>query len=146
MGKAARDSGERRLTQHSPALSCLQANGDSDQDNRRMLGPRYCSGAECHTTSWDIWAYGYGGSKPDAVITVANVSSYGYDANGNMVTATFGYDGDGKMVTATIGITTTYYVGSYFEKSGTITRTYYYHIGKRVATPVLAPKRRCKCA
>ncbi len=47
--------------------------------------------------------------------------------------ASFGYDGDGKMVTATVGVTTTYYVGNCFEKSGTITRTYYYHVGKRVA-------------
>jgi RHS repeat-associated protein len=47
--------------------------------------------------------------------------------------ASFGYDGDGKMVTATVGVTTTFYVGMCFEKMGTITHTYYYHAGKRIA-------------
>jgi RHS repeat-associated protein len=115
------------------------------------------------------WAYTYpssgaGSIRPHAVITVANVSSYGYDANGNMVTrtvgndtyllsydaenrlkevqkggtpvASFGYDGDGKMVTATIGVTTTLYVGDYFERVNGITNTYYYHASKRVAVRV----------
>jgi len=118
------------------------------------------------TEDGSAWAYSYPGSgagsiRPHAVITVASVSSYGYDANGNMVTrtigndtyllsydvenrlkevkksgvvtATFGYDGDGKMVTATVGLTTTYYVGNYFERVNGITNTYYYHAGKRVA-------------
>ena len=112
------------------------------------------------------WVYTYpssgaGSIRPHAVITVASVSSYGYDANGNMVTrtigadtyllrydvenrrtevkkngvvtATFGYDGDGKMVTATVGLTTTCYVGNHFERVNGITNTYYYYGGKRVA-------------
>ena len=118
------------------------------------------------TEDGSVWAYTYPASgansiRPHAVITVANVSSYGYDANGNMVTrtigadtyflrydvenrltevkkngvvtATFGYDGDGKMVTATVGLTTTYYAGNYFERVNGITNTYYYHAGKRIA-------------
>jgi hypothetical protein len=50
-----------------------------------------------------------------------------------VVTATFGYDGDGRMVTATVGLTTTHYVGDYFERVNGITDTYYYHAGKRIA-------------
>jgi hypothetical protein len=126
-----------------------------------MLGTGQCSGVECPTWSWGHCTHEYDDTKLNAVITVANVSSYGYDANGNMVTrtigndtyllsydvenrlmevkkngvvtATFGYDGDGKMVTATIGVTTTLYVGDYFERVNGITNTYYYHAGKRVA-------------
>jgi RHS repeat-associated protein len=106
-------------------------------------------------------ASGANSVRPHAVITVANVSSYGYDANGNMVTrtigndtylprydvenqltevkkngvvtATFGYDGDGKMVTATVGLTTTYYVGDHFERVNGITNAYYCHAGQRIA-------------
>jgi hypothetical protein len=43
----------------------------------------------------------------------------------------FGYDGN--MVTATIDVTTTLYVGDYFERVNGITDTYYYHAGKRIA-------------
>jgi RHS repeat-associated protein len=56
----------------------------------------------------------------------------GLKASG-VVTASFGYDGDGRMVTATVGVTTTYYVGNYFELVNGITHTYYYHGGKRIA-------------
>ncbi len=48
-------------------------------------------------------------------------------------TAAFGYDGDGKLVTATTSGTTTFYVGNYYEKTGSTVRKYYYHGGRRVA-------------
>ncbi len=48
-------------------------------------------------------------------------------------TAAFGYDGDGKLVTATTSGTTTFYVGNYYEKTGSTVRKYYYHAGRRVA-------------
>jgi RHS repeat-associated protein len=116
-------------------------------------------------TAWDAYSYGYG-ARPHAVTSVAippypAVKSFGYDANGNLVTrtigsdtyilsydaenrlrqvkkdgagvASFGYDGDGRMVTATVGVTTTYYLGNYFELVNGITHTYYYHAGKRIA-------------
>jgi len=116
-------------------------------------------------SGWDDWSYGYA-SQPHAVTSVAippypAVKSFGYDANGNLVTrtigsdtyilsydaenrlrqvkkdgagvASFGYDGDGRMVTATVGVTTTYYVGNYFELVNGITHTYYYHAGNRIA-------------
>ncbi len=78
-----------------------------------------------------------------------------YDLNGNMITRTtytlaydaenssiravgsvnapFVYDGDGKLVTATTSGTTTFYVGNYYEKTGSTVRKYYYHGGRRVA-------------
>ncbi|MBC7260588.1 MAG: RHS repeat protein, partial [Chloroflexi bacterium] len=102
---------------------------------------------------------GPGSVRPHAVSSLSNGWSYQYNANGSMTqrvvgggtyvltynvenqlvgvsgptTASFGYDGEGKMVTATIGTTTTFYVGNYLERTGAITRTYYYHAGKRVA-------------
>jgi YD repeat-containing protein len=128
------------------------------------------------TKDRSAWAYTYpssgaGSIRPHAVITVASVSSHGYDANGNMVTrtigadthlltydvenrltevkkngvvtATFGYDGDGKMVTATVGLTATYYVGDHFERVNGITNTCYYHAGKRVACGRATPCTGC---
>ncbi len=53
------------------------------------------------------------------------------------VTATFGYDGDGKRVLSTEGVTTTVFLGNYFEMSasGGVTSTvkYYYAGTERVA-------------
>jgi hypothetical protein len=94
---------------------------------------------------------------------MSNRFSYQYDTNGNMiqrnlgsevfnltydaenhlvqvsgmVTATYGFDGDGKRVLATQGITTTVYIGNYFEMSVSggvpTTQTYYYAGSERVA-------------
>ncbi len=108
--------------------------------------------------------YTYGDpSHAHAVTSLSNGWSYVYDPNGNMtqrnlgnqafnlaydaenrlvqvsgtVTATFGYDGDGKRVLATEGVTTTVYLGNYFEisVSGGVTSTvkYYYAGAERIA-------------
>ena len=47
--------------------------------------------------------------------------------------ASFVYDGDGKRVKATFGVSTTVYVGSYYEQTGGVIRKYYYANGQRVA-------------
>ncbi len=47
--------------------------------------------------------------------------------------ATFVYDGDGNRVKAMLNDVTTAYVGNYYEQSGSITTTYYYAGGTRVA-------------
>ena len=46
--------------------------------------------------------------------------------------ASFAYDGDGNRVKVDGGVTT-YYVGRYYEKQGSIVTKYYYFAGKRVA-------------
>jgi hypothetical protein len=46
--------------------------------------------------------------------------------------AGFVYDGDGNRVSATFGVTTTYYVGSYFELTGSEVTRYYDAGGQRV--------------
>jgi RHS repeat-associated protein len=74
-------------------------------------------------------------------ITGTNTYTVTYDAENRLkevkrngvVIASFGYDGNGQMVTATVGVTTTYYVGNYFERVNGITHTYYCHAGKRIA-------------
>jgi RHS repeat-associated protein len=90
-------------------------------------------------------------------------NSYGYDANGNQVTrtingvtltlsydaqghivsvsgpslsASFVYDGDGKRVKSTINGETTYFVGNYYEQTGTTITKYYYAGSQRVAMRV----------
>ena len=54
------------------------------------------------------------------------------------VTETFKYNGDGQRFIATQGMTTTVYIGSYFEWHGTVTDTvkYYYSGATRVAMRV----------
>jgi RHS repeat-associated protein len=109
-------------------------------------------------------SYTYGDpNHAHAVTSLSNGFGYQYDPNGNMtrrnlgsevfnlaydpenhlvqvsgtVTATYGYDGDGKRVLSTEGITTTVYLGNYFEMSvsGAITSTvkYYYAGADRIA-------------
>jgi RHS repeat-associated protein len=94
-----------------------------------------------------------------AVTHLNGVQKFWYDANGNMLTrndntgnftqqwdkenrlitvtgtatGAFVYDGDGNRVKATLGATTTIYIGNYYEQSGSITTTYYYAGGTRVA-------------
>jgi RHS repeat-associated protein len=96
--------------------------------------------------------------KPHAV-RYAGSYSFTYDCNGNMIsradstgtftqqwdkenrlitvtgsaTANFVYDGDGNRVKATLGPTTTVYIGNYYEQSGSLTTTYYYAGGTRIA-------------
>jgi len=68
------------------------------------------------------------------------VFNLAYDAENRMegvtgaVTETFKYSGDGQRVTATQGITTTVFIGNYFEWRGTITDSvrYYYSAATRV--------------
>jgi len=103
-------------------------------------------------------------SHDHAVTSLSNGNTYAYDANGNMtsrqvngqvfnlaydsenrmvqvsgaVTETFKYNGDGQRIIATQGMTTTVYIGSYFEWHGTVTDTvkYYYSGAIRVAMRV----------
>ena len=95
--------------------------------------------------------------KPHAV-TAAHGYWFAYDCNGNMtqrnsgaytlgydaenrlssvsgsgVSSSFVYDGDGNRVKGTVGSTTTYYVGNYYELSGSTVRKYYYAGSQRVA-------------
>jgi RHS repeat-associated protein len=69
------------------------------------------------------------------------IFNLGYDAENRMIqvtgayTATFGYNGDGQRILATEGITTTIYIGNYFEwtvNDSTKTK-YYYAGGTRIA-------------
>jgi YD repeat-containing protein len=69
----------------------------------------------------------------------------GWDAENRLVSvtqpdtvSTFVYDGDGNrvrsVVTGTQGVSTTVYVGGYYEwRDGATARSYYYHGGQRVA-------------
>ena len=73
--------------------------------------------------------------------------NFGYDAENHLTSVSgaaqvsFGYNGDGQRVAATEGVTTTVFVGNYFEwqvvDHGTYTSTqttkYYYAGGTRVA-------------
>jgi len=103
--------------------------------------------------------YTYDTVHKHAVAAVTGMS-FQYDANGNQTTrnvgssyslaydaenrltsvsspasATFVYDGDGNRVKSTEGITTTVYIGNYFEWSGSTTtmKRYYYSGAVRVA-------------
>jgi RHS repeat-associated protein len=49
------------------------------------------------------------------------------------VTVSFLYDGDGVRVAQTIDGVTTYFVGNYYEKTGSTITKYYYSGGQRVA-------------
>jgi RHS repeat-associated protein len=96
-----------------------------------------------------------------AVTALSNGNSYAYDTNGNMTyrqvsgqafnlaydaenrmvqvsgaaTASFGFDGDGKRVIGTEGVTSTVYIGNYFEWKGSTSSMvrYYYAGAERVA-------------
>jgi hypothetical protein len=63
-----------------------------------------------------------------------------YDAEGHMVSvsgpslsASFVYDGDGKRVKSTINGETTYFVGNFYEQTGSTITKYYYAGSSRVA-------------
>jgi RHS repeat-associated protein len=100
-------------------------------------------------------------AHPHAVKARSNGNTYVYDDNGNQtrreigndtydmkydaenrlvevkknrtVIATFVYDGDGKQVKGTMNGATTYYVGAYYQKQGTLVTKYYYAGAERVA-------------
>jgi len=104
-------------------------------------------------------SYAYNDTAHNHAVThLGGVQKYWYDANGNMITrivgadtylltydvenrltqvkkngaivASFVYDGDGKRVKSVVGATTTAYVGSYFEWTGsTSTMVKYYYAG-----------------
>ena len=73
-----------------------------------------------------------------------NTSNLSYDAENRMVqvsgavTETFKYNGDGQRIIATQGVTTTVYIGNYFEWHGTTADMvkYYYSGANRVAMRV----------
>jgi len=98
---------------------------------------------------------------PHAVTARSNGNTYEYDDNGSQtqreigndvydlkynaesrlmevkknsaVIATFTYDGDGKQVKGTVNGVTTYYVGAYYQKEGTVVTKYYYAGVERIA-------------
>jgi len=100
-------------------------------------------------------------AHPHAVTARSNGNTYVYDDNGNQtqrvvngqtynltydaesrlvevkknstVIATFVYDGDGKQVKGIVNGVTTYYVGAYYQKQGTLVTKYYYAGAERVA-------------
>jgi len=49
------------------------------------------------------------------------------------INATFTYDGDGKRVKQTVNGVTTYFIGNYYEVTGSTVTKYYYSGGQRVA-------------
>ncbi len=63
----------------------------------------------------------------------------GYDAENRLVSvsgaisATFGYDGDGNRVKSTINGVATYFVGNYYEVTGSTVTKYYYAGSSRIA-------------
>ena len=70
-----------------------------------------------------------------------DTSDLKYDAESRLVEvkknstviATFVYDGDGKHVKSIINGVTTYYVGQYYQKEGTVVTKCYYAGAERVA-------------
>ena len=95
-------------------------------------------------------SYGYdaNGNMTSRVITGTSGTdtfSLAYDvenrlvavAENQSVTTTMVYDGDGVRVKKTVDdgstVTTTYYVGNWYEKTGTEVTKYYYHGGRLVA-------------
>jgi RHS repeat-associated protein len=100
----------------------------------------------------------YNNSAHKHAATNMGSNTYQYDANGNMtqrvggqtfnlaydaenrlisvsgaVTASFVYDGDGQRIKSVINGVTTYFVGNYYEKTGSTATKYYYAGAQRVA-------------
>ena len=83
----------------------------------------------------DTYGYDNNGNQINRNVS-GSAFTLGYDAENRLksvsgsVTAAFVYDGDGNRVKATIGGTTTTYIGSYFEWTGsTSTMKKYYNAG-----------------
>ena len=85
--------------------------------------------------------YKFDGSGNQTTRTINGVTlTLSYDAEGHLVSvtgqginATFVYDGDGARVKSIINGTTTYFVGNYYEVTGSTVTKYYYAGGSRVA-------------
>jgi len=74
---------------------------------------------------------------PSATPTVTSTSTFTPTATPpsvpSSVNATFVYDGDGRRVAQTINNVTTYFVGNYYEVTGSTVTKYYYAGAQRVA-------------
>jgi RHS repeat-associated protein len=70
----------------------------------------------------------FGLPQTDKVITAPRQS-----LQGMTITASFVYDGDGNRVAQTVNGVTTYFVGNYYEVTGSTVTKYYYAGGQRVA-------------
>jgi RHS repeat-associated protein len=89
-------------------------------------------------------SYGYDANGNQTTRVINGVTlTLGYDAEGHMVSvsgpslsASFVYDGDGRRVVQTINGETTYFVGDYYEQTGSTITKYYYAGSSRVAMKV----------
>ncbi len=117
--------------------------GDYDESSGSGFGYTYDPNTDYLASKAGL-SYTYGDpNHAHTVTSLSNGFSYQYDVNGNItqrnlgievfnlaydqenhlvqvsgtVTDTFGYDGEGKRVLSTEGVTTTVYIGNYFELS-----------------------------
>jgi RHS repeat-associated protein len=96
------------------------------------------------TSSWSEYCYDLNGNRERSAEKGLLISTehYTYDAENRLtevernrsVVASYVYDGDGNRVKSTQGATTTAYVGSHVEWSGTTLTKYYYAGSQRIAT------------
>lgn len=93
------------------------------------------------TAGSDTFCYDENGNQVERNLS-SGTYTLTYDAEGRLVgvsdgaSASFVYDGDSQRVKATFGSTTTVYVGSYYERTGSTVKKYYYAGGRRVAMRV----------
>jgi len=95
----------------------------------------------------NTYAYDCNGNVTRRVISGTPPITYyqEYDAENRLVAVTntvsslvtrFAYDGDGNRVKVTAGVSTTVYIGNYYEQQGSTVTKYYYLGGQRVAMRV----------
>ncbi len=138
----------------------LSAQATSGTDGNYSESYTYDASTGNLASKTGLGTYTYGDSShAHAVTATQNGNSYQYDANGNQktrvigsstynlsydaenrlvsvsgaVTASFTFDGDGSRVKSTIGSTTTTFVGSIYEITGSAVTKYYYSGVTRVA-------------